>query len=398
MEANKTLEEPERDEIVYTIDNSSTNSNSSNSFLFLEELQREMEKEFSQQQIKYIKYIINSNIMTDVKQRIETWIKRHQEFNGDILSDSNINKELGSELDGNFENYLASADLENSKTELEVKRTLTKAIKNILERERAEKKLTGEIAWGFGESDCPEHRAWIVRLKDKLAELEEIKNIILTYETVQTTINNLESLANADNEKAEKIVWEENKEVNQKLLTDLLAKLATITPPQPETEKYGEDYSALQPEQQHCRQTICQNWNKSEKDYSHYRLYICHYCPQEFAYDTNLEFLSAKKKAESELTNHQNNCPQKNETEQVKQIKQTKWKETRKSKESFFYTCQYCWGKIRLDKAINDYLQAKKQGLADFAYHQEQECNKPQAEKLLLFIFHLIGVVISMLR
>ena len=73
--------------------------------------------------------------MTENK-KIESWIKKHQGFDKEILSNSNINKELGSELGGNFENYLASADLENSETELEVKRTLTKAIKNILERER----------------------------------------------------------------------------------------------------------------------------------------------------------------------------------------------------------------------------------------------------------------------
>jgi len=276
----------------------------------------------------------------------------------------------------------------------------------VLDSELAENYQTVMIELASEETERKERKDELINEIKQIREekLQQVRTIIVqaqeilaqndaTYETVQATINNLESLANADSEKAEKIVWEENKEVNQKLLTDLLAKLATITPPQPEeepsnlTEKYGEDYSALQPEQQRCRQTICQNWNKSEKDYSHYRLYICHYCPQEFAYDTNLEFLSAKKKAESELTNHQNNCPQKNETEQVKQIKQTKWKETRKSKEGFFYTCQHCWGKIRLDKAINDYPQAKKQGLADFAYHQKQECNKPQAEKTIAIYF-----------
>jgi len=67
--------------------------------------------------------------MTENKE-IKSWIKKKQEFNEEILSDSNINKELG----GNFENYLASADLENSKT------IITKAIKNILEREREQKK------------------------------------------------------------------------------------------------------------------------------------------------------------------------------------------------------------------------------------------------------------------
>ena len=360
--------------------------------------------------------LINQEILIPVRIAAITAVKNH-------WTSLNIEKTLediaGTNWKNNFDNLQETEFIKQEENRLKTLISQVKVQSDIdeivselnnkpvvLANELAENYQTVMIELASKETERKERKDELINEIKQIREekLQQVRTIIVqaqeilaqndaTYETVQTTINNLESLANADSEKAEKIVWEENKEVNQKLLTDLLTKLATITPPRPEeepsnlTEKYGEDYSALQPEQQRCRQTVCQNWNKSEKDYSHYRLYICHYCPQEFAYDANLEFLSAKKKAESELTNHQNNCPQKNETEQAKQIKQTKWKEIRKSKEGFFYTCQNCWGKIRLDKAINDYPQAKKQGLADFAYHQEQECTKPQAEKTIAIYF-----------
>lgn len=96
-------------------------------------------------------------------------------------------------------------------------------------------------------------------------------------------INDLKILANSSNNSTESMVWEENKDENKKLLSDLKTKLDKITPAKSEKEKptnpsqqptpplspileeerkYGVDYSNLKPTQQDCRKTICENWKK----------------------------------------------------------------------------------------------------------------------------------------
>jgi hypothetical protein len=58
----------------------------------------------------------------------------------------------------------------------------------------------------------------------------------------------------------------------------------------------------------------------------------------------------------------------------VKAIKQSEWEKTKKSTERHFYACRKCWGKVELDKGISDWDEAKTQGRADLAFHEEHEC------------------------
>jgi len=226
-----------------------------------------------------------------------------------------------------------------------------------------------------------------------------------TKEELETAINNLKTLKNAPSDSAEATVWVEQKTENEKLLTDLEAKLTKITedpekegpkpdiptplpspriPPEEKElkKKYGADYQELKPKQQEGRQKIVENWKK-EVNYS--RKKTCRYCPQEFQYDKSSEFFSAQEKAETELKNHEAVCSVKSSPEKVKEVKQKEWEKVKKSTERHFYACRKCWGKIELDKGIADWDQSKKQARADLAYHEEHECGDEGKKKIAIY-------------
>lgn len=138
-------------------------------------------------------------------------------------------------------------------------------------------------------------------------------------------------------------------------------------------QKYGQDYQELKGSQKLGRVKTCDNWEERRKK-NYYRKKVCRYCPRHFDYDNSLEFLAAKSKVEKELLDHENSCPQKNNQTEQKKLKQTKWEETKKSKERLVYACRKCWGKITVDKSISDWEKAKKQAWADLVYHEKQEC------------------------
>jgi len=167
-----------------------------------------------------------------------------------------------------------------------------------------------------------------------------------TESEVETAIAKLKTLSSANAGTIQKEVWEEKKDANQKLLTDLEAKLTKLKKPEPEKEKrtppytppqtppgspgpekeenekkFGTDFNNLQPTQQEGRKKIVENW-KRETNYS--RSLVCSYCPEEFSYDHDLEFLNARQKAETERDNHENNCSNKNNSTQQKEVKQNK--------------------------------------------------------------------------
>ncbi|CAG8640571.1 9957_t:CDS:2, partial [Racocetra persica] len=117
-------------------------------------------------------------------------------------------------------------------------------------------------------------------------KLEKVRQIITqaqnifnkdaaTKKELEQVINDLNTLANAPSDSAEKIIWTEKETENKKLLTDLEAKLNTNFPPEPEkeepnekpeipapltpqeeAEKYGSDFANLKPTQQEGRKKI----------------------------------------------------------------------------------------------------------------------------------------------
>lgn len=221
-----------------------------------------------------------------------------------------------------------------------------------------------------------------------------------TKEEVEKAITDLKSLVSTESGSVEKATWEEKSSENQKLLTDLEAKLEKIknipdpdkegpkdipTPPpslKETKEKFGEDYFNLKTTQQKGRQTIVENW-KTEVNY--YRKKTCRYCPQEFEYSKSLEFLAASQKVEAELKNHEDSCSYKEKLEEAKAAKQNEWEKVKKSTERLFYACRKCWGKIELDKGIGDWEQAKIQARADVAYHEEHECGQDGTKKIAIY-------------
>jgi hypothetical protein len=255
--------------------------------------------------------------------------------------------------------------------------------------------------------------AEITQIRDnKLALVREIitnsQNILkkddATKEELEKVINDLKIFVNAPSDSAEQLVWEEKKAENQKLLTDLEEKLSKIIPHEPEKEeepdkpqiptpppsptlqeekeKFGEDYAELKPTQQEGRKMIVENWKKEE---NYDRSKTCRHCPQEFYYDKSLEYLLAKQKVEKELAEHEAACSFKSKPEERKEAKQIEWEKIKKTKTRYFYACRKCWGKIELDKGIADWDEAKKQGRADVAYHEEHECGGEGTKKIAVY-------------
>ncbi|KLL05259.1 MAG: hypothetical protein MRERV_3c085 [Mycoplasmataceae bacterium RV_VA103A] len=138
-------------------------------------------------------------------------------------------------------------------------------------------------------------------------------------------------------------------------------------------KKWGSDFGQLKPVQREGRIKTSNNWDKARTQ-NYVRKKVCRHCPQTFDYDKSLEFLPSKQKAEAELATHEANCPEKNNQVNQQKLKQVKWEEERKKKGSPYYNCPKCWGKVCLDKNISDWEKAKKQALADLAYHEKNEC------------------------
>ena len=215
-----------------------------------------------------------------------------------------------------------------------------------------------------------------------------------TKQKLEKAINDLKKLAKAQPDSTEKIVWEEKKTENEKLLSNLEKKLNKIdddkenisqlpTPNQPLNPKqkkfYGEDWQILKPIQQEVKQWILRKWEEIKTKV--YQKSCCSFCKKAFDWDENLSYLEARSKVLSEIENHHKNCSFK-KSNQVKKITQEEWEETKKTKTRNFHSCPHCLEKIVWDKSITNVEQAQKQALADFNCHIK-ECAKPKNERMI---------------
>lgn len=95
--------------------------------------------------------------------------------------------------------------------------------------------------------------------------------------------------------------------------------------------------------------------------------------------------MPSQEKAKSELEEHENSCDCKNNEAKQLENKKNNWDNCKKTTERYFYTCDKgCWSKVCLDKNIADWQKAKKQALADLAYHQNHECGSEERKKIAI--------------
>ncbi|CAI2173569.1 604_t:CDS:10 [Funneliformis geosporum] len=162
------------------------------------------------------------------------------------------------------------------------------------------------------EGKLAEARAKITKAK------EILENTVATQGDLERVIKELKILRNGGSDK---------------IPTPLTPPSSPLTALE-EMEKFGADAASLNPLQKEGRTKIVENWKKEE---NYERSKTCRYCPQEFHYDRNLEYLVAKIKVEAELKKHEETC------------------------------------------------EAKKQAIADLAYHEEHECGQESKKKIAIY-------------